>query len=185
MGDTKGMALPLSEDRAVAASAVEPVPVSAVPASIPSAKWWHSLYLEHLCGPFNTRAEALDAGIHEYGGEPFYVTSGDRFRYQACHFDIEFIAENFDDANADYGPEDEGPSAAWSDDACRELERELTAVMGAWLDRHGYREAWAIDTRGEEKIDAQAIEARRAETQSGSVHESAVTEGHAPKGRQP
>ena len=172
--DTKvgGMALPT--DRATAA---EPV-VSALRDGIPSATWWHSLYQEHLQGPFPTREAAIDAGIYDYG-EPFYICEGKRFKYQALHFDIERISEDFDDANFEYGPEDEGPSAAWTDDACRELESDLTAVMTAWLDRHGYRDAWAIDARDYEKIDAQAIEARRAAT-TGAVHESAVGATDAP-----
>lgn len=127
--------------------------------------WWHSLYLEHLCGPFKSRQEALDAGIAEYGIEPFYVTSGNRFKYQAPHISIDFIADWFDDANAEYGPEDEGPSASWSDEDCRELEAELSATITAWLDRHKYRDAWAIDARGEERIDQDAIKARMAELQ--------------------
>ena len=109
------------------------------------------------------RQEAIDAGIGEYGCEPFYVTSGDRFKYSAPHIDIEFIADWFDDANAEYGPEDEGPSAKWSDDHCRELEAELSATITAWLDRHNYRDASAIDSRGEERIELEAINARVAE----------------------
>ncbi|MGN6290363.1 MAG: hypothetical protein ACTHNA_14005 [Sphingopyxis terrae] len=42
-----------------------------------------------------------------------------------------------------------------------------------WLARGKLREA-------RKKHEARAIEARRAETQGGSVHESAVAEGHAP-----
>lgn len=163
-------------DRAFAASPSSPS-VSPVPASIPSAKWWHTQSEEYLHGGCDTREAAIDAGIWEYGSEPFLVCEGKRFKYQPLHFDIERIAEDFDDANAEHGPEDEGPSSAWSDEACRELERELTAVMGAWMDRHGYSDAWAIDARAYEQIDAQAIETRRAETGTGSVHESAVPQG--------
>ncbi|SKB26832.1 hypothetical protein [Sphingopyxis flava] len=157
---------------------------SAVPASqsgIPSAGWWHTQNEEYLHSRSDTREQAIDAGIAEYCGEPFLICQGERFKYQALHFDIDRIAEDFDDANYEYGPEDEGPSAAWGDEACRELERELTATMEAWLDRHGYRDAWAIDVRGYETIDAQAIEARRAATGTGAVHESAVAESDAPE----
>lgn len=145
--------------------------------SVPRASWWHSLYGDYLMGSLGSREEALDAGIHEYGGEPFIICFGDRFKYKAPHFDVGRIAEEFDEANSEYGPEDEGPSVNWSDPASKELEAELTAVMEMWLDRHGYRAAWAIDARGHEKIEAQAIEARRAETGTGSVHESAVPTG--------
>lgn len=170
----------MSEDNQGVASgpgAREPNPqaVSALRTSPPNARWWHTQNEEYLHGNCDTREQAIDAGIWEYGGEPFLLCEGARFQYRPCHFDIERIAEDFDDANGEYGPEDEGPSAKWSDEACRELEDALAATMGAWMDKHGYREAWAIDARGHEQITAKAIEARRAETGTGSVEdESAV-----------
>ena len=152
-------------------------------ASIPSAGWWYSQNAEYLYGPHPTRSDAIDAGIYEYCGEPFFVCEGARFQYQPPHIDAGWLAENFDDANAEYGPEDDCPSSSWSDEACKELEKELNAVMSAWLDRHGYRNAWAIDASPHEQITASAIEARRAETGTGSVHESAVPQADAQGGQ--
>lgn len=116
--------------------------------------WWHTQNEEYLNGPCDTRDAAIEAGAYEYGGEAFKITEGERFKYQPLHFDIDRIAEDFDDANCEYGPEDEGPSAAWSDDACRELENALTETMRQWLAKHKYDDAWAIDAHAYETIDA-------------------------------
>lgn len=107
--------------------------------------WWFTQNEEmlHVCRP--TREEAIQAGAIEYGGEPFMICQGGHFRNSCAIFDIDWIAERFDDQNEEYSGEDEGPSAAWSDDHCSDLERELEAVMTAWAKRHGYDKAWAID----------------------------------------
>lgn len=114
--------------------------------------WWYTQNEERLDGSRETREEAIATGTHEYCGEPFLIAFGERFKYQALHFDIDRIAEDFDDANCDYSCEDEYPSTVWSDESCRELESALTATMDAWLDKHGYRDASAIDVGPYERI---------------------------------
>ena len=114
--------------------------------------WWYTQGEENLHGCADTRDEAIAKGSSYFCGEPFLICEGAHFNNVVPVFDIDRIAENFDDANADYSGEDEGPSAAWSDEACRELEDALTAVMDAWLDKHGYRKAWAIDCGPYERI---------------------------------
>ncbi len=123
--------------------------------------WWFTQNDDRLDGHRPTRAEAIAAGTHEYCGDPFLIGEGDHFKYQAPAFDIDRIAEDFDDANCDYGPEDDGPSFKWTDEACRELEAALGAAFDAWLDKHDYRKAWMIDIREFESItpDAPKVEA--------------------------
>jgi len=123
------------------------------------APWWYSQNEERLDGHRPTRDEAIAAGVYEYGGDPFLICQGNHFKYQAPAFDIDRIAEDFDDANCEYGPEDDGPAAQWSDKACEELETALAAAFDAWLDKHDYRKAWAIDCREYERIDPAMIEA--------------------------
>lgn len=123
--------------------------------------WWHTQNEEYLNGPCETRDAAIAAGIYEFCGEPFLVCEGKRFKYQPPSFDACWLAEQFDDANCEYGPEDEGPSAAWSDDACRELENALEATFREWLERHRYDDAWAIDASLYERITEEMISARK------------------------
>jgi len=166
-----------SGDRAVAASPSSPHAVSPVPASIPSAKpWWFSRHedQEMLWGGRPTREEAIDAGIAEYDGEPFFICQGGHFRNQTDIFDADTVADRFDDVNADYAGE-ENASESWTAEQCRDLEQRLNAVMAAWCAEHGHDRAYAIDAGLPEHIDASAIEARRAETEGlGAQHESAV-----------
>lgn len=120
--------------------------------------WWFTQHEENLHGCRPTREEAIAAGTHEFCGEPFLICEGGHFKYQAPHFDIDRIAEDFDDANCEYSGEDEGASAQWSDEACRELENALAAVFDTWLDKHDYRKAWAIDCGDYERITPTTIQ---------------------------
>ena len=116
--------------------------------------WWFTQDEEHLHGSRPTREEAIAAGTHEYGGDPFLICQGGHFRNQAPHIDIDYLAEAFDDANNEYSGEDsdQGTAAEWSDESCRDLETMITAAFDAWLDKHDYRKAWAIDCGPYEKI---------------------------------
>ena len=116
--------------------------------------WWYTQDEEHLHGSAHSRDEAIAKGLIEYGGEPFMICQGDHFRNQAPLIDIDTLAEWFDDANSDYMDEDgESGSAQWSKEACRDLEVMITAAFEAWIDKHGYRKAWAIDCGDYEKIE--------------------------------
>ena len=114
--------------------------------------WWYTQHEEHLHGYAPTREECIAKGTAYYCGEPFMICEGTHFKNQVPDFDSWF-AEAFDDANADYACEDEGPATSWSDDHYKALIAKLEAVANEWLDEHGYRNAYAIDTGPYEQID--------------------------------
>lgn len=114
--------------------------------------WWHSRDEEQLSGPEDTREAAIAAGTVDYDGEPFYVMKGKRMAYNSLIFDHERISDWFDDANEDLAGEGQYPSEKWDRNHVIELERELDRVFGAWLDKHCYRAAWAIDAEPGELI---------------------------------
>lgn len=128
----------------------------------PQGTWWHTRDEEHLWGSAKTRDEAIDQGIDEYGGEPFFICQGAHFRNRTDIFSADYVADMFDDANEEYAGE-ENASEAWKTEHMRELEDELNAVMAAWVERHGYHKAWAIDAGPSERITAEMIAARLAE----------------------
>jgi len=113
--------------------------------------WWFTQDEEHLWGCKPTRDEAIAAGSQEYSGEPFLICQGGHFRNTCDIFDIDLIADRFNDANEDYAGE-EDPSVGWTKEHSVELERELNAVMKAWAERHGYDRAYSIDCGDYERI---------------------------------
>lgn len=114
--------------------------------------WWFTRDEELLWGSVATREEAIAAGTRDFDGEPFFICHGGHFRNRCNIFETDWIADRFDDANADYAGEDGNPSEDWKAEHCRELESELDAVMKAWAERHGYDKAWAIDASPSELI---------------------------------
>ena len=121
--------------------------------------WWHCPRKdsEILHGPENTRKAAIQAGKGDYDGDAFYVTKAKRQFYRCDIFDAEFIADQFNDHNIELAPED-GASWNWTDEQMRELERGLESALSAWLDRHGHRMAWALDTGPYELIESDTEE---------------------------
>lgn len=117
--------------------------------------WWHAVSedSEFLYGPHDTREAAVAAGRVEYGGEAFAVCEGERFKNRHDIFDDDYLADRFNDANEDYAGE-ENASEKWEQPQINELVRELEQVFSAWLDRHGYRDAYSIDVRSYETIPA-------------------------------
>ena len=115
--------------------------------------WWHcrSEYSEVLYGPEPTREAAIQAGRVDYDGEDFFVTKAKRQFYRCDIFDAEFLADQFSDHNEELAPED-GASCNWTHEQMRELERDLEGALSAWLDRHGHKMAWALDTGPYERI---------------------------------
>jgi hypothetical protein len=120
--------------------------------------WWYTRDEEHLWGACASREEAIEKGIAEYEGDPFYICQGRHFRNRMDVFEIDWIADRFNDLNEDYAGEDE-PSEAWTPDQCAELEAELNAVMHAWCVRHGHDKAYAIDASPSERIGEDEISA--------------------------
>lgn len=113
--------------------------------------WWFTQDEEQWHGAAPTRDEAIAAGTLRFGGEPFLICQGGHFRNRFS-VDIDWLADRFDDENADYAGEDGEPSTDWSDEHRAELERELSAAFEAWGKRHGYDKAWAIDCGDYERI---------------------------------
>lgn len=126
------------------------------------APWWHTRDEEHLWGGEASRQAAIDAGINDYDGEPFYICQGKHFRHRTDIFDGGQIADTFDDANDEYAG-DENPSSDWKAEHIAELEAELNAAMAAWVARHGYEKAWGIDAGPSERVTAEMIATRKAE----------------------
>lgn len=111
--------------------------------------WYFWTDPEHCRGPFGSRDEAIAEGIDENLGGVFEIAIGHPMKYQAPNFDR--IAEDFDDLNSEYSGEDYA-SEKWSDEHYTELKRELVECFDAWLDRHNYRQAWALDLGPSETI---------------------------------
>ncbi len=65
--------------------------------------WWFTQNEEHLHGFRPTRDEAISAGTHEFGSEPFMICQGGHFRNSCDIFDIDWIADRFNDANEEIG----------------------------------------------------------------------------------
>ncbi|WP_186729149.1 hypothetical protein [Sphingomonas panacisoli] len=134
------------------ATPIEPVPVSPVPASIPSA------ILVGLCDFPPDAALVLEAlGDGEFVQSARYI-SGDigvpEARVKEVHRALRTLG--------------------FAEIGTLMTEEGQTCGSGYWITGRGERFREAL---------AQAIEARRAETQGGSVHESAVPQGCAQKGR--
>jgi hypothetical protein len=148
-----------------------------------SEGWWHSRDEERLYGPEPTREAAVQAGTTDYGGEPFFICFGRRMKHRTNIFDSERIADWFNDANEEMASEDEQPADKWEGSHEAELERELDRVFAEWIDRHGYRDAWAIDAEPSERIEPAQV-GRNPEGQDpqglGAEHEHAVPVGDAP-----
>lgn len=117
--------------------------------------WYYYTDPEYCQGPYSTREEAIDEARHDLCGEGFYVAEGEPMKYRAPDFDR--VSEMFDDANEEYSGEDY-PSAKWEDEHYKELVAALTKTMDEWLDRHGYRAAWALDLKPEEWIEPEDSE---------------------------
>lgn len=163
--------------------------VSPLRASIPSAveipnpiRWFYQIDNEaewwHRGGP--SREEALDKGIEQYGGEPFFVAECKLLLPRFSIFDADDICERLS----------EDDEAWWEDGwtgeplppAKRILEKRLEETFKQWFAEFATLDGACLDQICEERIDAQAIEARRAETERlGAQHESAVGETDAPK----
>ena len=133
--------------------------------SEPVKLWWFTQDEEHLHGSAHSHDEAISKGIVEYCGHPFMVCQGDHFRNQAPHIDAGDWAERFDEVNSKYMHEDgDSGSVQWSAEACRDLETMMTATFDAWIDKHDYRKAWAIDCGAYECIDPALLAARAEPT---------------------
>jgi len=138
---------------------VEPVPVSPLRASVPNAGDDPLLVDGKLFQPAS------------YDGKPRHLSRQHKDMFASF---VEPIWERLETM-----PNDE----LWGViEACR----SVSPINCAWSDYAMAKilhdvAVWDLSNR----LAAQAIEARRAETGTGSVHESAVAEGHAPKGDHP
>lgn len=128
-------------------------------------EWWHR--------GGKTREEAIDAGIAEYGGEPFWITEARSMVPSFALFDADDICERL---NEDECWWEDGWTGQPGMEKLRELERRLEDTFKTWFAEFATLDGACLDAFNEEQITASAIEARRAETaKTGSVEdESAV-----------
>lgn len=178
-------ALPLSEDRAVANGAGQAV--SAVPASVPSALERAARAIASNKRGLPPHATEIDRIWTSYCGQARAALSA--AWTVAPPLGLENAIEEFKaalpgywftvgecqvSADASCGPTVESP-----DIALIPLDRQFDDGFHADLPLP------ATMADALRNVQAQAIEARRAETETGSVHESAVGNADAPKEQQP
>ena len=107
-------------------------------------KWWIGSNDEHYNQTDATsRDEAIEAGIDEYGGDPFYIVEAEQGRVNWHFMRAGFIFDAIEDYHEELRGED--PLVECTAEQERDLEKCVGDAIAAWAERHGISSTtWAF-----------------------------------------
>jgi hypothetical protein len=97
-------------------------------------KWYYaeSDDAEHWHGPYDTKGEAVDAGVDHYEDDAFFVCEADKSVCKPPHL---LLIDHIIDQNDRCWGED-GCEHEWTSEQEAELEAAVTAVIQDWLNKY-------------------------------------------------